>query len=340
MDNTSNESIVPQDNEYNQLPFEFIGDGTEYFKIWIVNILLSIITLGIYSAWATVRNNRYIYSNLYLGENNFRYLAEPIPILKSRIIAVALLVIFSFASQSSPQIAIGLAALMFIAIPYFVNKSVAFNYRMSAFKNIQFRFKASYREAFLVLYVWPILGILSLGILYPMALLKMNQFLVGNASYGTTKFTFNATYADYGKIFLTIIGVGVVVGIPTWAIAVYIPQLAFIPPVVMIAVYFGLFVFFMVSTTNLFYRSMAIASHKFEANLNMVDLSKVILINLFLTVLTLGLYLPAAKVRMLKYICSCMVMQANGSLDNFTAAEAENVSAIGEELGQAFDFGV
>ena len=63
--------------------FDFRGDGFEYFKIWIVNILLTIVTLGIYSAWATVRNHRYFYSNLYLDGNNFSYLAEPMQILRA-----------------------------------------------------------------------------------------------------------------------------------------------------------------------------------------------------------------------------------------------------------------
>jgi hypothetical protein len=39
-------------------PVRFTGSGGEYFRIWIVNLLLSIVTLGIYSAWATVRNRR------------------------------------------------------------------------------------------------------------------------------------------------------------------------------------------------------------------------------------------------------------------------------------------
>ncbi len=50
------------------LNVEFRGDGMEYFKIWIVNVLLTILTLGIYSAWATVRNNRYFYSNMFLDK--------------------------------------------------------------------------------------------------------------------------------------------------------------------------------------------------------------------------------------------------------------------------------
>ncbi len=33
-------------------PFSFTGTPREYFGIWIVNVLLTILTLGIYSAWA------------------------------------------------------------------------------------------------------------------------------------------------------------------------------------------------------------------------------------------------------------------------------------------------
>ncbi|MEG1325563.1 MAG: DUF898 family protein, partial [Janthinobacterium sp.] len=45
----------------------FSATGSEYFRIWIVNLLLSIVTLGIYSAWAKVRRNRYFYSSTHLA---------------------------------------------------------------------------------------------------------------------------------------------------------------------------------------------------------------------------------------------------------------------------------
>ena len=44
---------------------EFRGKTGEFFGIWIVNVFLTIITLGIYSAWAKVRTNRYFYGNIY-----------------------------------------------------------------------------------------------------------------------------------------------------------------------------------------------------------------------------------------------------------------------------------
>ena len=42
------------------LPFRFDGRAGEYFRIWIVNVML---TQGIYSAWAKVRTNKYFYRN-------------------------------------------------------------------------------------------------------------------------------------------------------------------------------------------------------------------------------------------------------------------------------------
>ncbi len=323
-----------------KLTFEFRGDGLEYFKIWIVNILLSIVTLGIYSAWATVRNNRYFHSNLYLNDSNFRYLAKPLTILKGRVIAMAVFIGVGAVNALFPPAGIIFGIVLVFAIPYLVNQSLAFNHRMSSYNNIQFRFKASYGEAFMALFVWPFLGMITLGILYPLAFLKANEYVVNNSAYGTQKFTFNATYSDYGKIFLVCLAMALVLGLPAMLIMNFAPSLSVISSILIFLLYAGGFLYFTVQTTNLFYRSVALADHGFESNVTIQGLLQVILTNMLLTAVTLGLYLPAAKVRATKYICSCITMNANGSLDTFTAAEKENVSALGEELGQVFDFAI
>ncbi len=107
--------------------------------------------------------------------------------------ALAALIAYYAATIFFPIVAAILAIILIFAIPYFINQSVAFNNRMSSYKNIQFRFKGSYGQAFMVIYVWPILGMLTLGILYPLALLKANEYFVRNSSYGTSHFKFNAT---------------------------------------------------------------------------------------------------------------------------------------------------
>ncbi|WP_051303046.1 YjgN family protein [Psychromonas aquimarina] len=338
MDTISTEIEQAAAGSREKLAFEFRGDGTEYFKIWIVNVLLTIVTLGIYSAWAKVRTNQYFYSNLYLNNSNFSYLADPVVILKGRVIAVIAFIIFQAVSQTNPAAGLVLLALLFISMPYFVNKSLEFNHRMSAYANIQFRFKGSYGQAAMVIFIWPLLGVLTLGILLPLAILKSNEYVINNSAYGTSKFSFQATYKDYAVIFLTAIGIAFACAVPIVIISYFIPALSFLSMFLVMCAYFAVIVYFSVSAGNLFYKSTSLLDHGFEADFTMAALTKVILLNLFFTLITFGLYLPAAKVRIAKYISSCLVMHAAGDLQGFSAAEKENVSALGEEFGQVFDF--
>ena len=46
--------------------FTFKGTASEYFRIWIVNVGLTVLTLGFYGAWAKVRTRQFFYGNTYL----------------------------------------------------------------------------------------------------------------------------------------------------------------------------------------------------------------------------------------------------------------------------------
>ena len=85
-------------------PVQFTGKGGEYFGIWIVNLLLSIITLGIYSAWAKVRRMKYFYNNTKIDGVGFDFHAKPLSILKGRIIAFLIFVLYAVLSRFSPII--------------------------------------------------------------------------------------------------------------------------------------------------------------------------------------------------------------------------------------------
>ena len=63
--------------------FTFTGSGSEYFRIWIVNLILSVVTLGIYSAWAKVRRLEYFYRNTRVAGASFDYHGRPLAILKA-----------------------------------------------------------------------------------------------------------------------------------------------------------------------------------------------------------------------------------------------------------------
>jgi uncharacterized membrane protein YjgN (DUF898 family) len=327
--------------ETRELPFEFRGDGAEYFKIWIVNILLTIVTLGIYSAWAKVRNNRYFYSNLYLDGESFRYLADPFTILKSRIIAVVVFAAFIVLSELFPVAGLVLALALLAFTPLLVVRSLAFNHRMSAYRNIQFRFSASYGEAAMALLVWPIMGMLTLGILYPYAMLKSSEFIVRNSSYGTATFDFKAKAWDYGRIFLIFLGVLITTLFLTVGLTMLVGVMGGgLNSFVSLAGYVLAGVYLTVMLTNVYYNSTSLQAHGLAANLEVPGYAKVFVVNVILTVLTLGLFLPFAKVRMAKYRADHTQFMAAGSLEEFAAAEKEQVGALGEELGEVFDFDV
>jgi uncharacterized membrane protein YjgN (DUF898 family) len=335
-DNDLTSDSVRSVDDIRALPFEFRGDGTEYFKIWIVNVLLTIATLGIYSAWAKVRNNRYFYSNTFVDGSSFSYLAKPMQILKSRIIAVLVLMAYIVLTSLQPMLAVVLLIFLLFIFPFIFNQSRAFQLRHTAYKNIQFRFKGDYGEAFAVLFLWPLFGLLSLGILYPMAVLKFNKYVIENSAFGTTTFKFSATYKDYLAIFIGVIGFGLGTAILVALVGMVLPALAMIVVMVM---YFVIFVYIVTSITNLFYSASTLSEHGFTCEMNIAGYAKVLCVNFFLIVVTFGLYLPAAKVRVTKYISSCLTLNAKGSLDDFAAAEQENVSAFGEQFGEVMDFG-
>jgi len=57
---------------------EFTGSAGEHFRIWIVNVVLTVVTLGIYGAWAKVRTRRYFYANTLLDGEPFDQMS-PVP---------------------------------------------------------------------------------------------------------------------------------------------------------------------------------------------------------------------------------------------------------------------
>lgn len=143
--------------------FSFTGKGGEFFKIWIVNILLTMLTLGIYSAWAKVRTHRYFYGNTMLDGEGFDYHATPMQILKGRIIAIALLVIISVLNAISPIIGLASALLIMCATPWVIWNSLKFNARMSSYRNVRFNLDGQLKKVYNILLWLPLFPFIVLG---------------------------------------------------------------------------------------------------------------------------------------------------------------------------------
>jgi len=294
--------------------------------------LFSILTLGIYSAWAKVRNHRYFYSNTFIGEHSLEYLANPVAILKGRIVAAIFLAGYVLSGQFMPQLGLLFMLVFLIAMPWLVCKSLAFRNRNTAFRNIRFGFDGTYKEAFVVFVLLPIASALTLMLLAPYAFYRQKRFMVEHSRYGTTSFEPEFVARDFYGIFLRALGLLVLAGA-----SLLIPVAG---PLVAMVVYLVLFAYVNAKTANLVFNNSHIKGNGFDSRLAVGGLLGLYITNWFIVALTIGLGIPWAKVRLARYRAECLSLMSDGSLDSFIAAEEKYVSAIGEEIGNAFDMDI
>jgi len=188
--------------------FVFRGSGKEYFRIWIVNIALTILTLGIYSAWAKVRTNRYLYANTYIYGANFEYNAEPKRILIGRIIVVGLYGAFLLFSQylMMEGVAGAIALVALVAMPWLVRQAVSFKLRNTSYRNIPFRYVGRSRDFYRFFILHGLLNLLTIGLAFPYSYVKFKELIINHAQYGQGKFLFRGSvkesYFTFMKVFL------------------------------------------------------------------------------------------------------------------------------------------
>ncbi len=196
-----------------QTPIIFTGKAGEYFGIWIVNLLLSIITLGIYSAWAKVRRKKYFYNNTLIDGVGFDYHASPIAILKGRIIAVSLFVLYQVLTGFSPVLTLILLLAFVVALPWIVVRGMTFNARNSSHRGLRFDFDGHYGQAALAFIGYPLLTAFTLGLALPFVMQRVNKFSFNHHKFGLSRFQMNALVKDFYLVYLKLLGVLFVIGL-------------------------------------------------------------------------------------------------------------------------------
>lgn len=335
----------PKAGDVTEYGFTFSGTGGEYFRIWIVNLSLSIITLGIYSAWGKVRTARYFYGNTRVASANFDYLADPITILKGRLIAVAALVVYAGVVELIPGVAIIL--LFIIGLPWLIVRAMAFRARNSAYRNIRFNFCGKTGTAAKEFVAFPLLLLpLTLGLIVPYLVYRQTRFIVSNHRYGKSNFAFNGNSGDYFTAYLIAFGAMIALILYFLAIGTILidlsPSSEFV--IVLSAGFFilAIIVYLQISRINLFFNNTSLAQHGFRSSLKLGGMLWIHITNLLGMICTLGLFYPWAKVRMARYRAAHLEMAVAGDLNSFVADQAADISATGEELGEALDveFGI
>lgn len=342
-----------------EIPFQFHGKATEYFGIWIVNLLLVVLTLGIYSAWAKVRKKRYFYGNTVLADAPFDYLANPVAILKGRLIAFAAFVIYSVVVKLYPVTAPAFGIVFFIAVPWLIVRSLAFNAHNSAYRNLRFHFERNYAKAIRVFAGLALLIPFTLGLILPYYAYRQKKFVIDHSGYGSSRYALDVGAGKFYGVYLKALGMLLLLAALGGAVAaLVVPQIAAAlarssggmhaasPGAAgaavgamlagIVAAYLVVFAYVQAAISNLTWNHTTIAGHRFRSSLGIGRMIWLYLSNSMAIALSLGLLIPWARIRMARYRLDNLALLPHGSFDDFVAGEQENLSATGEELGEFF----
>ncbi len=152
------------DNKRSRTRLSFSGSGNEFFKIWIVNLLLTVVTLGIYGPWAKVRRLKYFYNHTEAAGDALDFHGSPRKMLRGSAFVGVFLLAYAVASNFS-LVAGVIAVLAFVGLwPILWWSGLKFHLANTSWRGMRFAFVGSKRDA------WITLGIPMAIYLIPLAI--------------------------------------------------------------------------------------------------------------------------------------------------------------------------
>ncbi|HWP13288.1 MAG TPA: YjgN family protein [Ramlibacter sp.] len=136
----------------------FSGSGGEYFRVWIVNLLLNVVTLGFYTPFARRRTAQYFYSHSLVADSPLEFTAQQRKMVFGFLLLVAIYVAFRLAADTGQDTAVSLFLLAGAALaPYFWASAMRFRLGATRWRGVRLQFTASWGEVYKA--SWPMFAI-------------------------------------------------------------------------------------------------------------------------------------------------------------------------------------
>jgi uncharacterized membrane protein YjgN (DUF898 family) len=231
----------PARQQPHELPIRFTGSGSEYFRIWIVNLLLTLVTVGLYFPWAKVRRLRYFYGNTHVGEHALDFHGSPSRMLRGFLLVAALVLLYSLAGRFSPTA--GFIAFLIVAAiwPALFRAGQRFRLANTSWRGLRFRFNGTLGDAYRAMLplfvpsalmlavlamfgdadgqptrgagVWFGLSPIVLLLLLPLFWWMLKRYQHDHMALGTNQTTLRAGAGSFYLVFLKAFGVSLLVGL-------------------------------------------------------------------------------------------------------------------------------
>ncbi|APH59579.1 putative membrane spanning protein [Granulibacter bethesdensis] len=208
--------------------FQYDGKTGELYKIFLINLLLSIVTLGIYRFWAISRMRRYLWSRCRFQETRFTYTGTGGELFLGFLKVLGLLILLIAATGAA---AYGLAKLSPSLVPVPIIAAYIFvvllavgapyaaqRYRLSRteWNGIRGGMTGSlFTYAFYAL-LYGVLTILTLYQLAPWAAVRLTEYRINNSQFGSENLSF---YGRAGRLYLAFLATFLIMVVLFFSIA-------------------------------------------------------------------------------------------------------------------------
>lgn len=309
--------------------FKFDGEGWPLFKLYISNLLLTILTFGIYYFWAKVKTKKFFYNHTSFQEGRFDYHVTGkekfIAFLKG-ILVVGVLYGILFFGIRSLLLKFGIdqaTAMIIIVIIFYIGFILIlpaiiygiwkFRLARSSWNSIHFRFYGRTKEVYKIVLKGLFLNIITLGIYAAWFSANFRRYMTDHSAIGNSHFS----YDGKGKDILLIT----------------------LPAILLIPLTLGLYSFWYTARMERYHWG-----HTNFQNIHFVNRMKGT--QLFLrtlgmmaiTVFTLGLGLPWAVIMIQKYTLECLAMEKTVDISHIEASPDTHADAFSEGMSEAADF--
>jgi uncharacterized membrane protein YjgN (DUF898 family) len=306
----------------------FLGKGSKLFSIYIVNAILTAITLGFYYPWAKASTLKYIYEETELEGSRFRFHGTGKEMFKGYLKAVGIFVVIYalviWASLSKNPVLIasviaGVYIVLFLLIPIAIHGSMKYRLSRSSYRSIHFGYRGKMGELLGKFLLGVFLTVITLGIYSPWFTINIRKYIIENVRFGNIKFRYLGKGSDYFILvligsFLTLITAGIY---SFW----YAKDLF-----------------------NYYVNNIELEQKENTIILNSTatgsDYLSLVLGNLLIVIFSLGLATPWATVRTLRFVFSNITIIGHLDLDNIQQTEQAFTDATGEDVLDMMDIGL
>jgi uncharacterized membrane protein YjgN (DUF898 family) len=165
-------------------PIEFSGSGGEFFRVWIVNVLLSIVTLGFYTPFARRRTAQYFYGHTVVAGSPLEFTAQQRKMVLGFLLLVLIYLLYKLAADTGQDLVTSLFLLGGAALaPYLWGSAMRFRLSATRWRGVRLQFTAPWREVYRA--SWPVFAVALMWMAVGFALSALVPDAPASATPGT-----------------------------------------------------------------------------------------------------------------------------------------------------------